>query len=440
VQILRIVADFDGLEMLGDFWPLFDAAPMEHLAPALLTLLAMAEDDDRLRQLVESTKRLGQELETRVAWKAVESPTVVKRNGRIKVGLVSADFRQHSAARCIMPLLRDYDRGRIDMRCYSAVTAETDLLQEKMKGMCDEFIEISKLDDSAAADRIRADGVDVLFDLMGWTAFSRLPLFAYRPAPRQVSWLGWPFTSGLPSIEYLLVDRFNAPTDKSLSPEKPLIMDGSWACFDNLTDTPIGASPFQRNGHITFGTLNNTYKISRKQIALWARIMAAVPGSRFLMARVEVRSLLFCGNIVNEFAKHGISQDRLELIGQAPDYDGHFNFYNQFDISLDTYPVVGGVTTMDSLWMGVPVVAMYGAAFHQRIGHSILNHCGLGEFSVPTPEAFIETACRLAADTDRLAELHAELRPRFQASPLFDGPGFAKRFGDAVAGLVDASL
>jgi predicted O-linked N-acetylglucosamine transferase (SPINDLY family) len=146
---------------------------------------------------------------------------------------------------------------------------------------------------------------------------------------------------------------------------------------------------------------------------------------------------MFCRNLVVEFGKHGISEDRLELIGHSAGAS-HFEFYNQFDISLDTYPVVGGVTTMDSLLMGVPVVAMYGAAFHQRIGHSILNHCGLGEFSVPTPEAFVETACRLAADTDRLTELRAELRPQVLASPLFDGPGFAKRFGAAMAGLVGA--
>jgi predicted O-linked N-acetylglucosamine transferase (SPINDLY family) len=156
------------------------------------------------------------------------------------------------------------------------------------------------------------------------------------------------------------------------------------------------------------------------------------------MARAEVRSLVFCRNMLLEFSKYGIGEDRLELIGQAADAS-HFDFYNQFDVSLDTYPVVGGVTTMDSLWMGVPVVAMYGAAFHQRIGHSILNHCGLGEFSVPTPEAFVETACRLAADTDRLAEMRTELRSQVAESPLLDVSGFAARFGAAIAGLVAKS-
>jgi predicted O-linked N-acetylglucosamine transferase (SPINDLY family) len=438
LQILKIVADFDGIEMLGDFWPTIDVSSMEHLAPALLTLLSVAEEDQQLRRMVAAVKRVGSDLQAKAAWKTV-APAIVRAQETIKVGLVSADFRTHSASRCIMPLLRDFDRNRIDLRCYSAVSAHDDPVQTQIRGLASDFVEIDSLDDPSASDRIRADGIDVLFDLMGWTAFSRVPLFAYKPAPHQVSWLGWPFSSGLPTIGHFLVDRFNAPTDPELMIEKPLVMDGAWACFEPLTDTPIGEPPFLRNGHITFGTLNNTYKVTQKQIALWARIMAAVPRSRFLMARAEVRSLVFCRNMLNEFAKYGIGEDRLELIGQSPTGGAHFDFYNQFDISLDTYPVVGGVTTMDSLWMGVPVVAMYGQAFHQRIGHSILNHCGLGEFSMPTPEGFVETACRLAADTERLAELRTELRPQVQASPLFDAPGFARRFGDAVAGLVGAA-
>jgi predicted O-linked N-acetylglucosamine transferase (SPINDLY family) len=438
IQILKIVADFDGIELLGDFWPAIEAAPIEHLSPALLTLLSMAEDDEHIQRMVAASRRIGVDLETKAAWKAGAGPTFVKRAGKIKIGLVSADFRNHSASRCILPLLRDYDRDRFELRCYSAVSAIDDPVQHKMVELADAFVEIDNMDDPTAADRIKADGIEALFDLSGWTAYSRLPLFAYKPAPHQISWLGWPFTSGLPSVGHFLVDRFNAPTRDGLLVEKPLVMDGSWVCFENLTQTTIGESPFKRNGHITFGTLNNTYKVSQKQIALWARIMAAVPGSRFLMARAEVRSLVFCRNMLVEFSKYGIGEERLTLIGQDVRAASHFDFYNQFDISLDTYPVVGGVTTMDSLWMGVPVVAMYGGAFHQRIGHSILNHCGLGEFSVPTPEAFVETTCRLAADTDRLVELRAELRPQVEASPLLDAPGFAKRFGAAIAGLVDA--
>jgi predicted O-linked N-acetylglucosamine transferase (SPINDLY family) len=438
IQILKIVADYDGLELLGDFWPAIEAAPIEHLSPALLTLLSLAEDDEHILRMVAATRRVGTELEMKAAWKATKAPAVISRSGKIKIGLVSADFRNHSASRCILPLLRDYDRDRFELRCYSAVSATDDPVQQAMMSLVDAFVEIDNLDDPTASDRIKADRIEALFDLSGWTAYSRLPLFAYKPAPYQISWLGWPFTSGLPSIGHFLVDRFNAPAREGLLAEKPLVMEGPWVCFENLTQTPIGDVPFKRNGHITFGTLNNTYKVSQKQIALWARIMAAVPGSRFLMARAEVRSLVFCRNMLVEFSKYGIGEDRLELIGQSPHGGSHFDFYNKFDISLDTYPVVGGVTTMDSLWMGVPVVAMYGPAFHQRIGHSILNHCGLSEFSVPTPEAFVETACRLAADTDRLVEFRAELRAQVQASPLLDGPSFAKRFGAAMAGLVGA--
>lgn len=435
--ILKVVADFDGIEQLGDFWSAMDNCPIAHQAPALLTMLALAETGEQVRRLVNSTRRLGADLEAKAAWKAAEAPTIVARAGRFKIGLVSADFRSHSAARCIIPLLQNYDRDRFEFRCYSAVSHPDDPIQKRIIGLADAFIDIDNMDDPTAVDKIKSDRVEALFDLSGWTAHSRLPLFAYRSAPYQVSWLGWPFTSGMASIGHFLVDRFNAPTQEGLLVEKPLVMDGAWICFEGSTQVPIGESPFKRNGHITFGTLNNTYKISPKQVALWARIMAAVPGSRFLMARAEARSLVFCRNLMVEFAKYGIGEDRLELIGQNPGVN-HFEFYNHFDISLDTYPVVGGVTTMDSLLMGVPVVAMYGSAFHQRVGHSILSHCGLGEFSVPTPEAFFETACRLAADTDRLVELRTELRAQCLNSPLFDGPGFARNFGAAIAGLVGA--
>jgi protein O-GlcNAc transferase len=437
LQILKSVCDFDGLEMQGDFWPVMEDSPAAHLSPTLLTLLALAEDDDHIRRLALAIRRIGGDSELKAAWKARSAPTVLPRMGRIKVGLVSADFRNHSAARCILPLFRHYDRDRFEFRCYSAVSGN-DSVQKEIASQVDAFVEIDQLDDPTASDAIRSDGVEALFDLSGWTAHSRLPLFAFRPAPHQIAWLGWPFTSGFASIGHFLVDRFNAPAAEGLLLEKPLVVDGPWIAFEQLTQTQISPSPFQQNGHITFGTLNNTYKITRSQIALWARIMAAVPGSRFLMARAEARSRIFVRNMIVEFGKYGIGEDRLEIVGQGFDSGSHFNFYHQFDISLDTFPVVGGVTTVDSLWMGVPVVAMYGSAFHQRIGHSILNHCGLGEFSVPTPDDFIETACRLAADTDRLAELRAELRPRVQASPLFDGPAFAKHFGATIAHLVGA--
>ena len=437
LQILKSVCDFDGLEMQGDFWPVMEDSPAAHLSPTLLTLLALAEDDDHIRRLALAIRRIGGDSELKAAWKARSAPTVLPRMGRIKVGLVSADFRNHSAARCILPLLRHYDRDRFEFRCYSAVSGN-DSVQKEIASQVDAFVEIDQLDDPTASDAIRSDGVEALFDLSGWTAHSRLPLFAFRPAPHQIAWLGWPFTAGFASIGHFLVDRFNVPAAEGLLLEKPLIVDGPWIAFEQLTQTQISPSPFQQNGHITFGTLNNTYKITRSQIALWARIMAAVPGSRFLMARAEARSRIFVRNMIVEFGKYGIGEDRLEIVGQGFDSGSHFNFYHQFDISLDTFPVVGGVTTMDSLWMGVPVVTMYGSAFHQRIGHSILSHCGLGEFSVPTPDDFVGTACRLAADTDRLAELRAELRPRVQASPLFDGPAFAKHFGAAIAHLVGA--
>jgi predicted O-linked N-acetylglucosamine transferase (SPINDLY family) len=435
LQILKIACDFDGIEALGDIWSLAERFNSVDLAQAFLTLLALAEDEGRIRQLVTLAHKLGAEQEAKAAPVATSAPTPVRR-GRIRVGFVSSDFRNHSASKCIRPLFRNYDRDRFEIRCYSALPATEDPVQRELAGMVDSFASIDTLDDVGASKLIRADGVEVLFDLNGWTAHSRLPLFAYRPAPYQVAWLGWPFTAGYESIGHFLVDRFNAPAAPGLLFEQPLPVEGPWIAFEPLTGQAVSDPPFQRNGHLTFGTLNNTYKITRRQVALWARVLAAVPGSRFVMARPEARSLMLVRNLLTEFAGHGIAEDRVDIIGQSRNTQTHFPFYGLIDISLDTFPVTGGITTIDSLWMGVPVVSLHGPAFHQRIGHSLLNHAGLGEFSAPTPEAFVETACRLAADTDRLAEMRADLRNQLLASPLFDGAAFANNFGDAIESLV----
>lgn len=437
LQILKLVCDFDGLDAIGDIWATAAAMEPQTLIQMLLTLLAVAEDEPELRQLAALTKRIGAEEEAKAQRAAFPAPAVHRGQGRIRLGFVSSDFRNHSAAKCIRPLFNHCDRDRFELRCYSAVPAVEDQVQRELAALADGFVPIDGLTDIEAARMIRSDEIDVLFDLNGWTAHSRLHLFAHRPAARQVAWLGWPFTSGFTSIDHFLVDRFNEPTMPELMTERPLtIAEGPWVVFQPLTDEPVAPLPCATAGHVTFGTLNNTYKISRTMVALWAEVLARVPGSRFLLARPEARSVMLVHNLLQEFGRHGIGPERIELVGQSRDTRTHFPFYNSIDISLDSFPVTGGVTTCDSLWMGVPVVSLHGPAFHQRISHSLLNHAGLGELSHATPEGFVQAAVALAADTERLALLRAGLRDRLLASPLFDGAAFARNFGTAAASLL----
>jgi predicted O-linked N-acetylglucosamine transferase (SPINDLY family) len=381
-------------------------------------------------------RKLGAEEEAKCVRASLPAPTPLRAPGPIRIGFVSSDFRNHSVANCLRPLFRNYDRNRFAIHCYSAIPAADDQVQHELAVQVESFVPIEGMTDLEAARRIRADGVDMLFDLNGWTAHSRLPLFGHRPSPRQIAWLGWPFTSGFRSMDYFLVDRFNAPTLPDLMTERPFPIAGPWVAFQPMTEEPVGDLPMRVNGFVTFGTLNNTYKVTRPMVALWAAALHRVPGSRFFLARPEARSLFLVNNLIAEFARHGIGPDRVELLGQARDTRTHFPFYRRIDVALDTFPVTGGVTTCDSLWMGVPVVSLHGPAFHQRISHSLLHHVGLGEFSHATPAAFVDAAVSLAGDPDRLAELRAGLRARVAASALFDGAAFAANFCAAAEALV----
>jgi protein O-GlcNAc transferase len=436
LQILKVVCDFDGIESLGDIWQAAFDKESHIVSQMLLTLLALADDEPKLRSLSALTCKLGAEEEAKCKRSSLPAPTPRRHAGPIRIGFVSSDFRNHSAANCLRPLFRNYDRDRFAIHCYSALPAADDQVQRELAAQVDSFTPIDGMTDLEAARKIRGDAVDLLFDLNGWTAHSRLSVFGHRPAPRQVAWLGWPFTTGFRTMDHFLVDRFNEPTLPELMTERPLRIEGPWVAFQPMTQEPVGEPPALAAGHVTFGTLNNTYKITRPMVAIWAAVLARLPGSRFFLARPEARSFMLVNNLLSEFAKHGIAADRIDLVGQARDTYTHFPFYRHIDVALDSFPVTGGITTCDSLWMGVPVVSLHGPAFHERIGHSLLNHAGLGELSHATADGFIDCAVRLAGDPDRLAELRAGLRSRLLASPLFDGEAFTRNFAAAVESLV----
>ncbi len=437
LQVMKLVCDFDGIETLGDIWTAAAEMEPQTLIQMLLTLLAMAEDEPELRQLVALAGRIGAEEEAKLQRAGFPAPAVHRRPGRIRLGFVSSDFRNHSAAKCIRPLFDNLDRDRFEMHCYSAVPAAEDPVQQALAAKVDSFRPIDGMTDIEAAKLVRSDEIDVLFDLNGWTAHSRLHVFAHRPAPHQVAWLGWPFTTGFRSVGHFMVDRFNDPTLPDLMTERPLrLPDGPWIAFQPLTEEPVGPAPFAAAGHVTFGTLNNTYKITPTIVALWSEVLTRVPGSRFLLVRPEARSAMLVHNLLQEFARHGIPADRIDLVGQPRDTRTHFPYYNRIDIALDSFPVTGGITTIDSLWMGVPVVSLHGPAFHQRISHSLLGHAGFGDLSHAAPAGFVGAAVSLAGDPGRLAAMRLGLRDRLLASPLFDGAAFARNFGEAAASLV----
>ncbi len=432
-QLFRMVCDFDSAERLGDHWELCDQLAINSLSALFLDLLVFTRSRQELERLYGLVRKWAAHVELLAGDAPLTDPRPTNTDGKIHLGILSSDLRSHSVARFLLPLIEGYDRGRLAIHCYSPLRAETDAIQKKFQGAVDSFRYVDSMTAREIAQAIRADGVDVLLELNGFTAGSRLGVAAYKPAPVQISWLGYPFTCGLKSIDYVMMDRFVLPPDESLLVEQPLVMPDAWLCFGGFPDIPIDpVLPMERNGVVTFGTLNNPYKFDRELIALWARVMNQVPNSRFLLVRPEASSLVLCRNLANEFAKHGIAADRFLLLDNRKYARNHLDYYNDIDISLDSYPVTGGTTTCEALWMGVPVVNLVGEAFHQRVSYSILMQCGLDELCVSTPDDYVERAVALANDRQKLQAWRSNLRDVVKASPLCDEPRFLHQFQEML--------
>jgi predicted O-linked N-acetylglucosamine transferase (SPINDLY family) len=436
LQVFRATCDFAGLEELGDIWKIAETVKPEDLTTALLQLIVYAEDAEASRHLASLARRWGREMEQ----KAEKSPLPPRprraSNSKIRIGILSSDLRYHSVSRFVLPLATRYDRERFEMYCYSPVRMDNDIVQKQYRASVDKFTFVDNLTDRQVAETIHSDDVDILLELNGFTQGSRLPAIAFRPAPVQISWLGYPFTSALKDMDYVLVDRYFEPQGDTGLVETPLVMEGSWICFgEGLLFDPVEvapAPPVDRDGVVTFGTLNNTYKYTRGAIALWSEVMKRVPNSRFLVVRPECGSLIACRNIAAEFAKNGIGPDRIYYINNRGKKLSHLAYYNEIDLSLDTFPLTGGTTTTEALWMGVPVITLVGPAPHQRISYALLRHCGLEECCADTPEEYLDRAVGLARNVPRLRELKDGLRGMLQASPLARPDLFVENFQAAM--------
>jgi protein O-GlcNAc transferase len=430
LQTLCATCDYEGVAELGDLWDIFEVMPPSEMVTGLLVLLTYAENDETMARLSQLSRRWGKVTEEKAAAAPLPARDRTKTNPKIRIGFLSADLRRHSVSRFLMPLFHHRDRERFEFFCYSAIRVDHDEVQAEYRRISDMFTFIDNASDREVAAVIQADEIDILFELNGFTTGSRLPVVAWRPAPVQISWLGYPFTSTLKAMDYILVDQYLKPIGDGGLIEKPLTMSGSWVTFgEGAVFEPIEINPeppMANSGVVTFGTLNNTYKYSPKVFALWAEVMKAVPNSRFLIVRPECGSLITCRNMAKAFADNGISTDRLYFINNR-DKGSHLAFYNEIDISLDTFPLTGGTTTTESLWMGVPVITLVGGAMHQRLSYAILNHTGLDECCAHTPEEYVAKAAAFA-DVDKLRDMRRNMRTWLQGSSLARPDLFIKNF------------
>jgi len=343
---------------------------------------------------------------------------------RIRIGYVSGDFYGHVVRFFFMPLLENHDRSNFEIFCYANVRNPDDVT-EKMKQRCDVWRDVMGITDEAAAKQIRDDGIDILVDLSGHTSDNRLLIFARKPAPIQVTYLGYPNTTGITSIDYRLTDSLADPPGMTemLNVEQLWRLPTCAWCYQPRDDAPLVA--LRDNGPITFGCFNAFPKVSPRMVELWAELLGRVPDSRFLLKSRGADDPSSQNSLRAKFAAQGIAADRIEMIGWIDSQQSHWEYYNKVDIALDTYPYHGTATTCETLWMGVPVVTLMGRTHISRVGVSLLTNAGLPELVAQSPEEYLTIASDLAGNPSRRLELRMGLRDRLRFSPLTDSNRFA---------------
>ena len=347
---------------------------------------------------------------------------------RLRIGYVSADFRQHSVSRFLLPLFRRHDHAACEIVCYSDVV-KSDAMTESLRACADGWENIAGWSDERVAEKVRGDKIDILIDLAGHTAGNRLRVFARKPAPVQISYLGYPRSTGLAVMDYRLSDPLADPpgTMEPLHGEKLLRLPVCNWCYGEPESAPaVQPLPASAGKAICFGTFNNFAKASPAIMDLWAAILTKIPSSRLIMKSLGLTGESVRGRINEWFASRGISADRLDIRGRLPDVASHFEAYNEMDIALDTFPYDGTTTTCEALWMGVPVVTLAGGTHVSRVGVSLLSCVGLPELIAQSAEEYVSIAVGLAKDLPRLSELRRTLRSRMRQSPLMDAGRFAR--------------
>lgn len=354
---------------------------------------------------------------------------------RLRVGFVSADLREHPIGYFIegvMAVLAATFAGEIELFVYANAEAE-DALTARLRTHCRRWTSIAHLDDEAAAALIHAEGLDILMDLSGHTAGNRLPMFAWKPAPLQITWLGDCATTGVTAIDCFLADPWIAPpgTDAEFT-EKVFRLPETFLCFTppNL-HFAIGPLPAAARGHITFGCFNKLNKLGDDVIATWARVLQAVPGSRLFLKSGPLGMASSRQHLSQRFAAHGIAPARLILEGASPRED-YLRAYHRVDIALDPFPYPGGTTSVEGLWMGVPVLTLAGTSALARQGESILQNVGLPGWIATDADDYVARAARHAGDVQALAAVRQGLRRQLLASPLCDSQRFAHHFVRAL--------
>ncbi len=356
----------------------------------------------------------------------------------LRIGFMSGDLRQHPVGNfleAVLATLSVQASGRQELFAYSC-HSQSDEVTERIKAHCHGWCSAVGLSDRSLAQRIRDDGIDILIDLSGHTAHNRLPMFAWKPAPVQATWLGYLATTGVSAIDYIIADVWTLPeSEEPYFTEKVWRLPESYLCFTPPADSvAVGPLPAIHNGYITFGSFNNLTKMNDTVVALWSRILAAIPNSRLCLKSPQLKEETVRQSVVERFAVHGVDAKRLTLQAPVPRSEYLIPF-QQVDIALDPFPYPGITTSVENLWMGVPVLTLAGKSFLSRQGVGLLKNAGLSEWIAEDADDYVARAVLHASDLQKLSLLRNNLRQQVLASPIFDAPRFAKYFEAALRGM-----
>ena len=358
----------------------------------------------------------------------------------LRVGFVSGDLRTHPVGLFLESILARINVAKLTLVAYSTSATE-DVLSDRLKSLFSEWNPVATMPDEALARKIHSDKIDILVDLAGHTGLNRLPVFAWKPAPLQVSWLGYWASTGVAEIDYILVDPVSVPqADAQFFSEKLWHLPDTRLCLSPPTTgraIEVGGLPALSKGHVTFGSYQILNKISDGTLVAWSRILARIPGARLRLQSLPLAYPDAVANMQERLAAVDIDITRVDLHGGSPRED-YLASYDHVDIVLDTFPFPGGTTTAEALWMGVPTVTLTGNSMLARQGESLLRCVGLDDWVAANEQEYVDIALERVSELDQLAELRAGLRPRVLASPLFDAARFARNLEDAFTGMVRA--
>ncbi len=426
----------DALDMLGDkqrsvetYRRVVALDPTDNVAHSNLIISMLTEPSCDAQAVLAEAR----------AWAALhEAPLSVHRRPhgntkdparRLRIGYVSPDFRVHAIQQFLVPLLGHHDTSAFEIFLYSSVE-RPDTQTEWYRAFAGErFRDIQRLSDVEAAALVRSDGIDILIDLAVHGPGNRLRVFGCKPAPVQMTWLGYAGTTGLESMDYRLTDPFLDPVgaDLGVYSEESLRLEETFWCYDALeANLEVNPLPARERGFVTFGSFNSPRKVHPSAVTLWARVLAAVPASRLVFYMEEYGR----GAALRTFSAAGIDAARIDFVGRVS-RRAYLERHQGVDIGLDTFPFAGGTTTLDAIWMGVPVVTLCGQKVLQRAGYSIAMNLGLPELVAHSEGEFVDRARALASEVQRLGELRAGLRERLRRSPLGDSARFARHLETA---------